>query len=73
MNSLFPSKILVRTGPAYMDKECTDAAVVEVNLLPPGESIEYFQMMSFTDINRCFGNATSGNARKQSSLVDTQT
>ncbi|KAF1841220.1 uncharacterized protein K460DRAFT_371231 [Cucurbitaria berberidis CBS 394.84] len=36
MNSLFPAKVLVRTGPAYKDAECINAATIEVNLIPPG-------------------------------------
>ncbi|KAF1944404.1 hypothetical protein EJ02DRAFT_442678 [Clathrospora elynae] len=36
MNSLFPSKMLVRTGPAYHDIGCTNTATIEVNLIPPG-------------------------------------
>jgi hypothetical protein len=38
MNSLFPAKILVRTGPAYKDEGCTQAADIEVDLIPPGKS-----------------------------------
>jgi hypothetical protein len=38
VNSLFPAKILVRTGPAYKDEGCTQAADVEVDLVPPGAS-----------------------------------
>jgi hypothetical protein len=37
MNSLFPAKILVRTGPAYHDEGCTQAADIEVDLIPPGK------------------------------------
>ncbi|KAH8728618.1 hypothetical protein GQ44DRAFT_823914 [Phaeosphaeriaceae sp. PMI808] len=36
MNSLFPAKVLIRTGPAYKDEGCTQAADIEVDLLPPG-------------------------------------
>ncbi|KAF2032498.1 hypothetical protein EK21DRAFT_98894 [Setomelanomma holmii] len=38
MNSLFPAKVLVRTGPQYKDEGCTQAADIEVDLVPPGES-----------------------------------
>ncbi|KAH7089234.1 hypothetical protein FB567DRAFT_426404, partial [Paraphoma chrysanthemicola] len=38
INSLFPAKILVRTGPQYKDEGCTQAADVEVDLLPPGSN-----------------------------------
>ncbi|KAF2829488.1 hypothetical protein CC86DRAFT_454083 [Ophiobolus disseminans] len=36
MNSLFPAKCLVRTGPSYKDEGCTQAADIEVDLVPPG-------------------------------------
>jgi hypothetical protein len=36
MNSLFPSKILVRTGPEYRDPGCTETCTIEVDLIPPG-------------------------------------
>ncbi|KAF1919556.1 hypothetical protein BDU57DRAFT_144367 [Ampelomyces quisqualis] len=36
INSLFPAKILVRTGPAYKDENCTQAGDIEVDLIPPG-------------------------------------
>ncbi|KAF2268835.1 hypothetical protein CC78DRAFT_354342 [Lojkania enalia] len=35
MNSLFPAKVLVSTGPQYKDK-CTENADIEVDLIPPG-------------------------------------
>ncbi|KAF2121091.1 hypothetical protein BDV96DRAFT_479868, partial [Lophiotrema nucula] len=35
MNSLFPAKILIQTGPQFKDN-CTESRDVEVNLLPPG-------------------------------------
>jgi hypothetical protein len=37
MNSLFPAKCLVRTGPDYRDEGCTHTADIEVDLIPPGE------------------------------------
>lgn len=36
MNPLFPAKILVRTGPGYKDEGCSDAATIEVDIIPPG-------------------------------------
>ncbi|KAJ4368019.1 hypothetical protein N0V83_006374 [Neocucurbitaria cava] len=36
MNPLFPSKLLVRTGPTFKDAGCTSAATIEVYLIPPG-------------------------------------
>ncbi|KAH4046282.1 hypothetical protein HBI56_172700 [Parastagonospora nodorum] len=36
MNSLFPAKVLIRTGPAYKGEGCTHSADVEVDLVPPG-------------------------------------
>jgi hypothetical protein len=36
INSLFPAKILIRTGPSYKDEGCTQAADIEVDLVPPG-------------------------------------
>ncbi|CAO2654576.1 Nn.00g113090.m01.CDS01 [Neocucurbitaria sp. VM-36] len=36
MNPLFPSKLLVSTGPAFKDAGCTSAATIEVYLIPPG-------------------------------------
>lgn len=41
MNSLFPSKLLIATGPKYNDAGCTENAEVEVDLVPPGESSKY--------------------------------
>lgn len=37
MNSLFPAKVLIRTGPAYKGEGCTHSAEVEVDLVPPGQ------------------------------------
>jgi hypothetical protein len=37
MNPLFPTKILIQTGPAYKDVNCSATALIEVNLIPPGE------------------------------------
>jgi len=37
MNSLFPARILIRTGPAYKGESCTHSADVEVDLVPPGQ------------------------------------
>ncbi|ORX92170.1 hypothetical protein BCR34DRAFT_460204, partial [Clohesyomyces aquaticus] len=36
MNSLFPIKLLLGTGPRYKDAGCTENVEVEVNLVPPG-------------------------------------
>ncbi|KAF1948886.1 hypothetical protein CC80DRAFT_528745 [Byssothecium circinans] len=36
MNPLFPSKLLVSTGPKYKDVSCTENVDVEVDLVPPG-------------------------------------
>ncbi|KAF2690466.1 hypothetical protein K458DRAFT_105955 [Lentithecium fluviatile CBS 122367] len=37
MNSLFPSKLLLATGPKYKDAGCTDNVDIEVDLVPPGD------------------------------------
>ncbi|KAF2467661.1 uncharacterized protein BDR25DRAFT_327225 [Lindgomyces ingoldianus] len=37
MNSLFPAKILLGTGPNHKDSNCTENADVEINLVPPGK------------------------------------
>jgi hypothetical protein len=37
MNPLFPSRILVQTGPAYHDTGCKGPATIEVNLVPSGQ------------------------------------
>jgi hypothetical protein len=55
INSLFPAKILVRTGPAYKDEGCTQAADIEVDLVPPGTpNIRYhiFQQLMFNRFPR---------------------
>lgn len=39
MNALFPTKILLRTGPAFKDRGCTENVDVEVDLVPPGECL----------------------------------
>jgi hypothetical protein len=51
MNSLFPAKILVRTGPAYKDEGCTQTADIEVDLLPPGKiyATTFKSCSNFTD------------------------
>jgi hypothetical protein len=36
MNSLFPAKLLVATGPRYKDAGCTENVDVEVDLVPSG-------------------------------------
>ncbi|KAF7442254.1 Herpes-BLLF1 multi-domain protein [Pyrenophora tritici-repentis] len=36
MNSLIPTKLLVQTGPAYLDTGCTSPGTVEVYLIPSG-------------------------------------
>ncbi|CAE7199771.1 hypothetical protein P3342_010313 [Pyrenophora teres f. teres] len=36
MNSLIPTKLLVQTGPAYLDTGCTRPGTVEVYLIPSG-------------------------------------
>ncbi|KAF2659156.1 hypothetical protein K491DRAFT_702415 [Lophiostoma macrostomum CBS 122681] len=36
INSLFPIKILIKTGPHFKDSGCTTTADVELDLLPPG-------------------------------------
>ncbi|KAF2129459.1 hypothetical protein P153DRAFT_366852 [Dothidotthia symphoricarpi CBS 119687] len=36
MNSLFPTKIFIQTGPEYKDTGCTLTTFIEVNLVPPG-------------------------------------
>ncbi|KAF2645955.1 hypothetical protein P280DRAFT_503972 [Massarina eburnea CBS 473.64] len=36
MNPLFPSKLLISTGPKHRDAGCTENVDVEVNLIPPG-------------------------------------
>ncbi|KAF1830984.1 hypothetical protein BDW02DRAFT_601183 [Decorospora gaudefroyi] len=36
LNDLFPSKILVQTGPPHHDIGCTASAMIEVNLVPTG-------------------------------------
>jgi hypothetical protein len=41
-NPLFPTKILVRTGPAFKDAGCSDNVDVEVDLVPPGMQYNYF-------------------------------
>jgi hypothetical protein len=37
MNPLFPSKILVSTGPKFLDTGCTTPVMIEVTLVPPGQ------------------------------------
>lgn len=37
MNSLFPTKLLIATGPNHKDVGCTENVDVEVDLVPPGE------------------------------------
>ena len=37
MNSLIPTKLLVQTGPAYLDTGCTRPGTVEVYLIPSGK------------------------------------
>jgi hypothetical protein len=37
MNSLFPAKIVIRTGPFYKDKGCAQSEDIDVYLVPPGE------------------------------------
>ena len=48
MNPLFTTKILVRTGPAYKDAQCTTAIDVEVNLIPPGRWFEYIRVVLYS-------------------------
>ncbi|KAF2871728.1 hypothetical protein BDV95DRAFT_47673 [Massariosphaeria phaeospora] len=36
MNALFPSKLLLSTGPKYKDAGCTENMDIEVNIVPPG-------------------------------------
>lgn len=38
INSLFPARLLVRTGPAFKDNDCTHSGDIEVDIVPPGES-----------------------------------
>jgi len=42
MNSMFPSKLLISTGPKYKDAGCTENADIEVEIIPPG-NIPSFQ------------------------------
>ena len=37
MNPLIPTKLLVQTGPAYLDTGCTNPGTVEVHLIPSGK------------------------------------
>jgi hypothetical protein len=39
MNPLFPSKILISTGPKFKDAGCSETVDVEVDLIPSGEAI----------------------------------
>jgi hypothetical protein len=45
INSLFPAKILIRTGPAYKDEGCTQAADIEVDLVPPGRFMQRYHSL----------------------------
>lgn len=36
INSLFPAKLLIRTGPEYKDEGCAQSVDIEVDLVPPG-------------------------------------
>lgn len=36
INSLFPARLLVRTGPAFKDKDCRHSGDIEVDIIPPG-------------------------------------
>ncbi|KAL1798534.1 hypothetical protein ACET3X_002571 [Alternaria dauci] len=36
MNPLFPSKMVVQTGPSFLDAGCTGPATIEVTLVPSG-------------------------------------
>ncbi|KAH7394926.1 hypothetical protein DE146DRAFT_678738 [Phaeosphaeria sp. MPI-PUGE-AT-0046c] len=35
INSLFPARLLVRTGPAFRDKDCAHSGDIEVDIIPP--------------------------------------
>jgi len=37
MNPLFPSKMVIQTGPSFLDTGCTDPATIEVTLVPSGQ------------------------------------
>jgi hypothetical protein len=47
INSIYPAKCLVRTGPSYNDEGCTIAADIEVDLVPPGEYISQWLQQIF--------------------------
>ena len=38
MNSMFPTKLLISTGPKYGDVGCTEKADIEVEMVPPGKN-----------------------------------
>jgi hypothetical protein len=49
MNSLFPAKVLVATGPKYKDAGCTDNIDIEVDLVPAGitsSAVDLYPMLT---------------------------
>ena len=61
MNPLIPTKLLVQTGPGYLDTGCTSPGTVEVHLIPSGESFLGHKQRSFFSLHiGAYGTPRSG-------------